>query len=302
MSIGIIALLLGLTMPAVQRVREAAARTQCQNHLRQIGLAWHDHASAHGYFPTVGRHALPPLTFAAAGAPAVGGPRPGDQAGSWMYQLLPHLDQQPLWQQASAASVDEACERVVGTPVPLYFCPSRRSPQRWAAPRKELDEPPFGLIRAGNDYAVNDGFEHSGTGRLRTFPRPPNGLGSGVGRVLRPVDVVDGLSSTVMVTERRIPPDLYVGPNAYNIGGYAAPRAFGETGVDFGFMDAPLPPLADGAAEPRKYLPRAGSAHPGGLNAALADGSVRAIGYSVSPDLWVLLAVRNDGRAVPTDY
>jgi prepilin-type N-terminal cleavage/methylation domain-containing protein len=130
--IAIIGILIGLMLPAVQRVRESAARTQCANNLKQIGLAAHLY---HDQFKT-----LPPtrLGGAAMGLPGmVMGEGP-----SWAWLLLPNLEQKNLYDQWPAgwpfpgipsgiASSDvtqaqiAASAAVMTSLVPIYFCPSR---------------------------------------------------------------------------------------------------------------------------------------------------------------------------------
>jgi prepilin-type N-terminal cleavage/methylation domain-containing protein len=80
--IAIIAVLIGLLLPAVQKVRAAAARVQCANNLKQIGLACHNYHDANEGFPTQSNSALD---------------------GTWVLQLAPFFEQDPLCQQWSAA-------------------------------------------------------------------------------------------------------------------------------------------------------------------------------------------------------
>src|SRR5262245_3119326 len=118
--IGILAVLMGLLLPAVQKVREAAARIQCNNHLKQIGLAIHNHHDQKGFFPTGGR--TPWNTdFLASEPPQLG---PG-----WMFQILPYIEQDNLFKRAVAVG-SAGFEEIRQTPIKIYNCPSRRPADR----------------------------------------------------------------------------------------------------------------------------------------------------------------------------
>src|SRR5580765_7568040 len=95
--IAIIAILIALLVPAVQKVRDAAARTQCINNLKQIGLAIHSHHDTYKCLPTGGTIPWDPVSLSASGAPETA---PLQQA-SWCYQILPFIDQQNTYRQTS---------------------------------------------------------------------------------------------------------------------------------------------------------------------------------------------------------
>ncbi|MEO2090254.1 MAG: DUF1559 domain-containing protein, partial [Gemmataceae bacterium] len=88
--IAIISTLIGLLLPAVQKVREAASRMKCQNNLKQIGLALHNYEGANGRYP-VGYQSTPGVGFR---DPQTGDWGPG---WSWLAYLLPYVEQDNLF-------------------------------------------------------------------------------------------------------------------------------------------------------------------------------------------------------------
>lgn len=306
--VAIAAVLIGLVLTAVQKARESSHSQSCKNNLRQIGLAWNAHAAAHTIYPTTGAVDFLPITYTASGSPAVA----PDQAGSWLFQLLPWLDREPVWRQGGAASRYEACDHAVSAPVATLFCPSRPRARQWQPPTNTL---PYtmvygyiGKVRAGNDYALNNG-----TGTLlradesgdrapalngMATRRDPKAAGLAAG-VLRPADVTDGTSTTLLAADRRV---LAGGGAAslFNTQGYADGTADTVCGADRGA--SPHLPVADQTRVTDDLPGRYGSPHPSGINAAFADGSVRAVSYSLSPDVWLRICVRNDGLPVAGDY
>src|SRR5438309_1076204 len=128
--VAIIAILMGLLLPAVQKVREAANRVQCANNLKQIGLAIHNHASSRGYLPGGGYYHLSVRSWLdpTGKTEPANGPK---QEWGWGYQLLPYIEQDNLWRTpytlpGQAAGSGDAL--VMSTPIPIFYCPTRRQP------------------------------------------------------------------------------------------------------------------------------------------------------------------------------
>jgi prepilin-type N-terminal cleavage/methylation domain-containing protein/prepilin-type processing-associated H-X9-DG protein len=280
--LAIIAILVGLLLPAIQKVREAASRARCSYNLKQTGIAWNNYLSNYGYYPVLGG-SLP--EYDAPGQPIPPGPeRPttGIAGGTWLWSILPFLEQDALYLQSNAPTVVDAIGLVCSTPVSGYFCPSRGRSQTFPVPPEW--EIPAIYPRAANDYGGNCGANAK--------------LNGAFDYGLTPAGFTDGLSNTIMSGERAIPVQWYDGRNSVNYYGYASSRDAGVT-----LFYEPYSPCQDFIGiPPENYHAQWGSAHPTGMNALFADGSVRVIPYTISGTTFKNLCVRNDGQVVDLDY
>src|SRR5438128_2341957 len=115
--IAIIAILIALLVPAVQKVREAAAITRCRNNLKNMALAFHGHHDTLKVFPSGGTYWSDTLRVWAGSVPA----DYSSQSWGWMYQILPWIEQTQVWSDPNDNNVGPAI-------IQLYSCPAGRSP------------------------------------------------------------------------------------------------------------------------------------------------------------------------------
>ena len=182
--IAIIAILIGLLLPAVQKVREAAARSQCANNLKQLGLGLHNFESAHGEFP---------VNLGTVRNP---GPR-----HPWTVVILPYIEQDNLYRQIrlDLPWFDPLNRDAIKTPIKIYQCPSAFDRQLAFT---EVSVPTVGgvmtRIEGGRwDYGPFSGINGAFLGLPSTFD--VRAVFDGGGN--RYADITDGLSNTAMVSE-----------------------------------------------------------------------------------------------------
>jgi prepilin-type N-terminal cleavage/methylation domain-containing protein/prepilin-type processing-associated H-X9-DG protein len=270
--IAIIAVLIGLLLPAVQKVREAASRVRCANHLKQIALAFHNHHDALQAFPSGGWSWSDPPTYV-SGQPMTG----LQQRAGWGFQILPYMESEAVWRGGAGPTDLDRIKVAIGTPNSNFYCPSRRSPQ--ALP---FSHPGYlGGLNAPRGLTDYAGSNRRDTGVVRW--KTPG----------RFADVTDGTSNTLLVAEKRFALEGAGKPNSEDNLGYTA-------GWDADTMrrteKLPKPDINSGATS--GDLERFGAVHPGRFNAALADGSVRSIPYTIDKVVWERLGDRNDGQVV----
>jgi prepilin-type N-terminal cleavage/methylation domain-containing protein len=270
--IAIIAVLIGLLLPAVQKVREAAARLQCQNNLKQMGLAFHNHHDQFQYFPTGGWDWSTPPTYV-NGAPAVG----ANQQAGWGFQILPFIEQNAVWKGGAATTDSDRVLVAIATPVKIFFCPTRRPPQTvtYSLPGYLGGS---SAVHALCDYAASN-LDNTGVVRQS--------------KPTRITDITDGTSNTLIVGDKRLNLALLGQAQADDNEGYTC--GWNEDTMRL-TSERPQPDfIGDASLHGGKLF---GSSHLGQFNVVLADGSVRPISYGVSQSTFKALGNIADGQPI----
>jgi prepilin-type N-terminal cleavage/methylation domain-containing protein len=302
--IAIIAILVGLLLPAVQKVREAAGKTQSQNNLKQMTLALHNLAGA-----TAG--SLPPA-YGQWPNPSLSWEQPGGAEGPIFYHILPYIEQQNLYNSA-VTNTNEL--NGANPPVPLgnlalqleWYNLSRTVKTYQAqndptSPGTDPNNP------ANCSYRINN----------LAFTNPPSNPDSWAGNRF-PAAFSDGTSNTIGFTEGfgRVGPTPLMNGNPYNVhwtDTMDCPQCVVENpsntrcnGPSYYVSGPPgftAPPFYVGTPanmqDADTVKPQAFSSS--GLTVSMMDGSVRNVSPSVSPATWYSASHPSDGVALGTDW
>jgi prepilin-type N-terminal cleavage/methylation domain-containing protein/prepilin-type processing-associated H-X9-DG protein len=309
--IAIIAILIGLLVPAVQKVREAAARTQCLNNLKQIALAAHDYHDTYKTFPGG--------TYLYTGSFSIG---PGTQGYTVFVSLLPYLEQQNLFQAWNMTTPILNGLQTTTVPNPpgatvlsVLVCPSDSITQNPALAVKH----PAGTYYWGIT-------SYGGNGGTQSYPNASldgmfYAVGPGSSPVMSPVRitaVTDGLSNTLFFGERYHVDanfDALVSPVPSSLstdlmagyGWWGSPTS--EAAADISesafaplnyLVPSTLPPGVTSLQAVNTRICAWGSGHTNGANFALGDGSVRFIDNSISQTTLAALSTRAGGEVIPS--
>ena len=268
-AIGIIAILIALLVPAVQKVRASAARTICGNNMKQLILAAHAFHSVNRRFP---QHT-------------------GDKTGSWMYQILPFLEHRQLWAEPNS-------QVVTGTVVPTYFCASLRPPLRFYYTQAGYND-----WRAQNDYLGNGGT----WGHWSCFDRPCNSIdGPIVSKFMakrEPVNVAritDGTTHTLLVGHKMLDiTRVLTQPDCNSDQGFTN----GWDNDSIGFANG-INGSAGPAVPPASMVRSStcglifGTVHAASMPSLMSDGSVRMIAFTIDSAVWQYVCNRADNSAM----
>jgi prepilin-type N-terminal cleavage/methylation domain-containing protein/prepilin-type processing-associated H-X9-DG protein len=298
--ITIIGILVAMLLPAVQAAREAARRMQCQNNLKQIGLALHSYESANGCLPPAGILRPPYPAFAQDYDPwfEAASRSPKMHGTSWMLQILNFMEHNAIWDNWDFTKSVIGNSAVAATDISTFYCPTRRSTVE--TPQIMFQE----WTHGGNDYGgclgrsnsfinvCSNGVSHQFDAGQWVFEIKKRGIFvPNIGT--RMADISDGLTNTIMIGElqRLIPPKevpvgqdpQYYGPSRTSNDGWAL------AGVATLFTTAVRgegTDLGQPGGMNNLFFEDAGSDHPNGANFGLADGSIRFLSENVDSQVY----------------
>jgi prepilin-type N-terminal cleavage/methylation domain-containing protein len=282
--IGIIAILIGLLLPAVQKVRDAANLASCENNLKQIGLALHNYHDARGSFPA-----------------GYSDPTPWPQADNgpgwgWGAFLLPYLEQTNLYNQI-AFNLDvgaPANGKVCSTLLRIFSCPADTLPGAFTLTdggSKTWTLAPGSYVACNGNDGVDDFTTPPHTG---AFVRGTQGF--------RIADISDGLANTLFVGDRssKLSYCTWVGGPTGALNPFLeAPGNFGAEVTLLMCHAGPTGPNAPGVFD----ADATASPHLDGVPFLFGDGSVHFLANGIDIPTWMALATRAGGETIDsTDY
>jgi len=293
----IIGVLIGLLLPGVQAVREAARKTECQNHLKQLSTGFLHHAAAQGNYPAGGWSEN-----------WVGDPDRGfgeGQPGGWEFNILPYIEQEPLRRLGEGESEPSKRGRAVErmhVSLPILHCPSRRRAGLRPTTAFFHNADPM-TENAKMDYVANGGTyrdpDQAGPKSLEeadVYPWPDRQLFDGIcymRSATLPSEVRDGASNTIMLGEKYLNPDWYETSDCWgdDEGAFA-----GQQNDSIRWTTPYWRPHRDQPGLEAIYS--FGSAHAPGWHAAFCDGSIRLLSFSLDEELFLRLGNRRDREPV----
>lgn len=271
--IAIIAILIALLVPAVQKVREAAARTQCTNNLKQIALATHNHHDTYKNFPS---------GYVYGGAF-------GNSEATWLTYILPFIEQETLYRTANFSqnfgSLPNQNNTLSGTILSVYTCPSDTASNTHA----------LTYYGKGN-YVGNGGIGPMISNWNTTQSVAQFGVFM-VNSKIRMADISDGTSNTVLASEIiRVQGNDFRGVMHYPEGPIFQHNRTPNTTTPDDWRSSLCVSLPEApcvgtytAYNNRQVILSARSRHTGGVNAALCDGTVRFVTTNIQLATWQAL-------------